>query len=112
MSGGRRVMSEMSNYVLRQLKTNADDVVPNVLRQVRLVDAKASHIQPTHGRRVLYRMGRHRMRTQPARPPHIEVAHRLGMAVVLFPANKVLLPFKVEGLPPLTNKPAGRIILG
>ncbi|CAG9465688.1 unnamed protein product [Pedinophyceae sp. YPF-701] len=108
MSGaGSRIYGRMTNWVVRSIR----DAETGREGTVRLVDAMATTFAPVRGRRILMRQ-KHRIRTPPSRPPHVEVSHRLGMATVLFPANRVLLPFQVEGLPPITNRPAGRQMLG
>jgi len=49
-----------------------------------------------------------RSRTQPARPDNLEVSHRLGAVMMLFPPQHILLPFKARSLSPLEYRLSGR----
>jgi len=50
-----------------------------------------------------------RARTQPVRADNLEVSHRLGAAMMLFPPQHIMLPFRASSLAPMEYRKSGRV---
>lgn len=73
---------------------------------VRISMMKSAQVDALEGGHLISKLVP-RTRTQPVRSGHLEVSSRLGAAMLLFPPQQVILPFKVD-LRPLAYKRTGR----